>query len=88
MRILVRADNGDEITINADDLAVEQQIVWLEVANLSFEEQEIESVALTTAHARELASALLTIAEAVDGYELHEKKVYARSRSAAQLHLV
>jgi len=67
MRIVVRADDGDQLTVEADDLATEQQVVRLEFHNLTFDESEgFESITLTVDRARELASALLHIAAAVD----------------------
>ena len=89
MRILVRADDGDQIAIDADDLATEQQIVRLEFFNLSFQEQaEYEPIALTTARARELASALLIIADAIDGYQFSKNAKSTAARPAVPLHLV
>ena len=68
MRIVVRADDGDQLTVEADDLATEQQVVRLEFHNLTFDESEgFESITLTVDRARELASALVHIAAAVDG---------------------
>ena len=89
MRILVRADDGDQIVIDADDLATEQQIVRLEFFNVSFQEPgEHEPIALTTARARELASALLIIADAVDGYQFSKNQILHSSRRATPLRLV
>ena len=66
MRIVVRADDGDEITINADELATEQRIVRLEIHNLIFDEvDEFEPITLTVERARELASAIMTIANSL-----------------------
>jgi hypothetical protein len=70
MRIVVRADDGDQITVNADDLAAEQRIIRLELYNLTFDAvDDFESIAMTVESARELAAALLTIAEAMDDIE-------------------
>jgi hypothetical protein len=67
MRIVVRADDGDQITVKADDLATEQRIVRLEFHNLTFNEiDDFESITLTVERARELASALAIIAASVD----------------------
>ena len=88
MRILIRADDGDQIAIDADDLATEQQIVRLEFSNLSFQEQEeTDSIALTTARARELASALLAIADAVDGVQHGQTAMFGASLSALRARL-
>jgi hypothetical protein len=70
MRIIVRADDGDQITVNADDIATEQRIIRLELHNLAFNAvEDFELVTMTVERARELACALLTIAEAVDDIE-------------------
>ena len=76
MRIIVRADDGDQITVNADDIATEQRVVRLELHNLAFDEiEDFELVTMTVERARELARALLTIAEAVDDIEGASKPV-------------
>ena len=67
MRIAVQADDGDEVTISADFLSVEQAIVTLEIENGLYSEiAEFESIALTIAKARELADALLSVADAIE----------------------
>jgi hypothetical protein len=66
MRIAVQADNGDEVAICADFLSVEQAIVTLEIENMLYGEiSEFESVTLTVDKARELADALLSVADAI-----------------------
>jgi len=67
MRIAVQADNGDEVSICADFLSVEQAIVTLEVENMLYDEVgEFDSITLTIDKARELARALLSVAEAIE----------------------
>ena len=70
MQIVVRADDGDQITVNADDLATEQMIIRLDLVNLTYGEScDFESVALTVERARELAAALLTVANSIGDVE-------------------
>jgi hypothetical protein len=67
MRVAVQADDGDEVTISADFLSVEQAIVTLEIENGLYSEiAEFESITLTIAKARELADALLSVADAIE----------------------
>ncbi len=67
MRIAVQADDGDELTISADFVSVEQAIVTLEFENGLYSEiAEFESITLTIAKARELADALLSVADAIE----------------------
>ena len=74
MRMIVRADDGDQITVDSDDLATEQRIIRLELHNLTFGDvEEFESISMTVERARELASALLTVADAIDDFETNDK---------------
>jgi hypothetical protein len=67
MRIAVQAEDGDEVSISADFLSVEQAIVTLEIENgLYGEISELDSITLTIDKARELASALLSVADAIE----------------------
>ena len=69
MRVIVCADDGDQIAIDVDDVATEQAVVRLELQNLTYDEcAEFEGVTLTINRARELAAALLTITEAIERY--------------------
>ncbi len=69
MRVIVCADDGDQIAIDADDVATEQAVIRLAVENSTYDEAvDFEGVTLTTRRARELAAALLTIAEAIERY--------------------
>jgi len=59
MRVSVRADEGDEVSISADFVSIEQAIVTLEIENSLYDSQiEVETVSLTIDKARELARAL------------------------------
>jgi predicted secreted protein len=48
VRISVQADEGDEVSISADFISVEQATVTLEIENTSYDSQpELESVTLS-----------------------------------------
>jgi len=67
MRVVIRADDGDEIAIDVDDLATEQSVLRLELQNTTFAEPaEYESVTLTVKRARELADALIRMSDAIE----------------------
>jgi len=67
MRIVVEADNGDEVSICADFVSLEQAIVTLEIENALYSEtSEFDSITLTIDRARDLAAALLSVAEAIE----------------------
>jgi hypothetical protein len=67
MRIAIQADDGDEVSVRADAVSVEQRIVTLEIENLLYDSKiEIESVTLTLQKARELADALLSAADSIE----------------------
>jgi hypothetical protein len=69
MRVIVCADDGDQIAIDADDVATEQAVIRLAIENPTYDEViALEGVTLTTRRARELAAALLTITEAIERY--------------------
>ena len=67
MRVAVQAEDGDEVLISADFLSVEQAIVTLEIENGLYSEiSELDSITLTIDKARELANALLFVADAIE----------------------
>jgi hypothetical protein len=67
MRISVQADEGDEVSISADFISVEQAIITLEIENTFYNSQsELESVTLSADRARELARALLSVVNAIE----------------------
>ncbi len=64
MRIIVQADHGDAVAICADFLNVEQAVIILEIENQLYNAiSELETVTLTVDKARDLAAALLTVAD-------------------------
>ena len=67
MRICVQADDGDEVAICADVISAEQALVTLEIDNpLYCAETALETVSLTVNKARELARALVSVADAIE----------------------
>jgi len=67
MRISVQADDGDEVSINTDVISAEQAVVTLQIKNPIYDSvAELEEVTLTIDKARDLAWALLTMADAVE----------------------
>ena len=66
MRIAVQADDGDQISIKADVISVEQALVTLEINNPTYNNFDSEAVTLTIQGARDLAMALLSVAEAIE----------------------
>jgi hypothetical protein len=67
MRIAVQADDGDEVSISADFVSAEQTLVTLTIENAVYEPKgELESLTLTIEKARELATALMCVAEAIE----------------------
>ena len=65
MRIIVSADDGDQITLNVDELATEQRLLHLEFRNVIFDEEAELTIAMPMERARELASAILSVADAL-----------------------
>jgi hypothetical protein len=67
MRIAVQADDGDEVSINANVISAEQAVVTLQIKNPIYDSvAELEEVTLAIDKARELAWALLMTADAVE----------------------
>jgi len=67
MQVSIRADDGDEVLVRLDELAIEQSVVRLMLENAAFPvASDFDSVALTPARARELGRALLVAANLVE----------------------
>lgn len=67
MRIAVKADNGDEAAIGANVVSGELALVTLESGTDRYNSKtEPELVTLTADKARELAKALISVADAVE----------------------
>jgi hypothetical protein len=64
MRVVIRADNGDEVTVTADELGVEQATITIEVESRSFPgAMEQDSITFSLDQARNLARALIGAVE-------------------------
>ena len=79
------AIDGDEVSIKADFVSVQQAIVTLEIENGIYNsESEIETVTMTIDRARELARALLSVVEATEFVstptDLPDRKLHSLSR--------
>jgi hypothetical protein len=67
MHLKVRADDGDQVLVTLDDMALEQAVVRLLLENNTFPcVPEFESIALSAVQARELGRALLIAADVLD----------------------
>ncbi len=85
MRVIVCADDGDQIAIDADDVATEQAVIRLAVENSTYDEAvDFEGVTLTIRRARELAAALLTIAEAIERFHSESWQEQSLPRPTAE----
>ena len=66
MQTVIKADDGDLVTVHADDLSIEQLSIRLELENPAYESGEFDQLTLSTRGARELARALIQAAELVE----------------------
>jgi hypothetical protein len=67
MRLVIQAEDGDEVTVHADQLSVEQAVVRLEIDNRSYGDFAVsETVTLSVERARHLGRALLAAAETIE----------------------
>jgi hypothetical protein len=67
MQTMIKADDGDLITVHADDLSIEQLTVRLELESLAYGVNgEFDQLTLSTRCARELGKALIQSADLVD----------------------
>jgi hypothetical protein len=72
MQTVIKADDGDLITVHADDLSIEQLTVRLELENPAYGGAgDFDQLMLSTRCARELGKALIQSAELV---ELNSRK--------------
>jgi len=72
MQTVIKADDGDLITVHADDLSIEQLTVRLELESPAYGSTgEYDQLTLSTRCARELGKALIQSAELV---ELNSRK--------------
>jgi hypothetical protein len=76
MQTMFKADDGDLITVHADDLSIEQLTIRLELESPAYGTNgEFDSLTLSTKCARELARALLQSADLV---ELNARRLCGR----------
>jgi len=66
MQTMIKADDGDLITVHADDLSIEQLTVRLELESPAYGGGEFDQLTLSTRCARELGNALIQSAELVE----------------------
>jgi hypothetical protein len=67
MQTVIKADDGDLITVHADDLSIEQLTVRLELESPAYYGAgTFEELTLSTRHARELGRALIQCADLVE----------------------
>src|ERR1700676_2339316 len=73
MQTMIKADDGDLITVHADDLSIEQLTVRLELESPAYGVNgEFDQLTLSTRCARELGKALIQSADLV---ELNSRKL-------------
>jgi len=76
MQTMIKADDGDFITVHADDVSIEQLTIRLELESPAYGATgEFDSLTLSTQCARELARALLQSADLV---ELNARRLCSR----------
>ncbi len=67
MQTMIKADDGDLITVHADDLSIEQLTIRLELESPAYGcAGEFDSLTLSTRCARDLGRALIQSAELVE----------------------
>ncbi len=86
MRIAVQADDGDEVSISADVISTEQALVTLQIENALYGSvTELEAVTLSIDKARELARALLSVADAIEFVSTPGGQVHSALESGDKL---
>jgi hypothetical protein len=89
MRIAVQADDGDEVSISADVISAEQALVTLTIENAVYEPKgELESLTLTVENARELAMALMSVADAIEFVNTSADSLGMTDAGAGEWHAV
>jgi hypothetical protein len=67
MQTVIKADDGDLITVHADDLSIEQLTVRLELESPAYDGSgSFDQLTLSTRRARELGRALIQCADLVE----------------------
>ena len=65
MRVVIKADEGDQVTVHADQLAIEQSLVRLEFDNQTFGSPDFDSMSLSLEQASALARALVATVQMI-----------------------
>src|SRR5262245_15528764 len=66
MRFVIQAEDGDLITVNNNQLGLEQELVHVQLDNPLFQEGEIDGFSLTVDQARKLARALIAASRLIE----------------------
>ena len=67
MQTVIQADDGDVITVRADDMSIEQLTIRLELESPAYDGAgEFDQLTLSTRRARELGRALIQAADLVE----------------------
>jgi len=72
MQTVIKAEDGDLVTVHADDLSIEQLTIRLELESAAYGAIDFDSLTLSTRCARELGKALIQAAGLV---ELNARKL-------------
>lgn len=66
MRFVIQAEDGDLITVNNNQLGIEQELVHVQLDNPQFQEGEIDGFSMTVDQARKLARALIAASRLIE----------------------
>jgi hypothetical protein len=67
MQTVIKADDGDQLTVHADDLSIEQLTIRVEIENGAYGQAgEFDTLTMSTKSARELGLALIQAADLVE----------------------
>jgi hypothetical protein len=66
MQTVIKADDGDLVTVRADDLSIEQLTIRLELESPAYGNIDFDELTLSTRCARELGKALIQAADLVE----------------------
>jgi hypothetical protein len=78
MYVRIQADDGDQLFVSLDDMALEQAIVRLMLENRAFPSlAEFDSVSLSAVQARKLGNALILAANILDSTVHSQERVAA-----------
>jgi hypothetical protein len=66
MQTVIKADDGDIVTVHADDLSIEQLTIRLELESAAYGRIDFDQLTLSTRCARELGKVLIQAADLVE----------------------